>query len=545
MKISLAQLNPTIGDFEGNIGKIERALNQVKNDKSDLVVFSELFLSGYPPQDLLEKKDVLHQYQKSLQDLIGLSKTYKSTAILCGTILPTNNSTGKGLFNSAVMIQDGRILFQQHKSLLPTYDVFDEVRYFDPAPSIAVFNFKKECLGITICEDAWNLPELFPTIIYPVDPVDYLVKKGATILINISASPFSIGKEGIRYRLVQRHVLKHQKPFILLNQVGSNDELISDGNSMVMDKSGKLLLKFPAFKEHIETIDLENPPSPLSFIPQETIHSVYEALLLGIRDYVTKCGFQQCVLGLSGGIDSAVTCCLARDALGSENVLALSMPSLYSSRTSIEDAHQVAKNLKVKFKTISITSLYHSYVQLLKEFFSGMPENETEENIQARIRGNILMAFSNKFGYLVLSSGNKSELAVGYCTLYGDMVGGLGVLSDVPKTTIYQLANYINRKSKIIPKRILDKPPSAELKPHQKDQDVLPPYEILDRILSLYLEEGYSKEEMVAENLDLKTVEWVIQKIKRNEYKRKQAPPGLKITDKAFGIGRRMPIAAK
>lgn len=545
MKITLAQLNPTIGDFEGNLNKIEKTLNEVKKESPDLVVFSELFPSGYPPQDLLEKKNFLQQYKKAQEELTKISKKFAGIAILCGTIQPTGHNVGKGLYNTAVLIQNGTILFQQHKSLLPTYDVFDEARYFDPASQIETFDFKDERLGITICEDAWNDPQLFPERIYPVNPVEILVEKGATILINISASIFSIGKEEIRYQLFHNHVLKYRRPFLLLNQVGSNDDLISDGRSMAFDGNGNLIGLFPNFKEHIETIDLKYPPKAQQFVPQDRIASVHDALVLGIRDYMRKCDFKKAVLGLSGGIDSAVTCCLAQVAIGPKNVLSVSMPSPYSSTSSVEDARQLAKNLGVAFKIIPITPLYKSYLESLKEHFAGKAEDETEENIQARIRGNTLMALSNKFGYLTLSSGNKSELSVGYCTLYGDMSGGLSVLADVPKTLVYQLAKYINQNHEIIPSRILEKPPSAELKPNQRDQDTLPPYDILDRILHLYLDQGYSREEILAQNIESETVDWVIQTVDKNEYKRRQVAPCLKVSSKTFGIGRRMPIAAK
>jgi len=545
MKITLAQLNPTIGDFEGNLSKIDKTLRQLKKDSPDLVVFSELFLSGYPPRDLLQRKGFIQKSQEALRSLLEISGKFPETALLCGTIQPTGKNVGNGLYNTAILIQNGKILFVQHKSLLPTYDVFDEARYFDPAPQIEPFDFKGERLGITICEDAWNDPQLWPKKIYSSNPVEILAHKGATIIINISASPFTIGKEEIRYRLIRNHVQKHRKPFLLLNQIGGNDELIFDGRSIAFDGEGNLLAIFPSFKEDIQTFDLANPPELQPYEPQDKITSVYEALILGILDYLRKCGFSKVVLGLSGGIDSALACSLAREAVGPKNVLGVSMPSSYSSEASVEDARILAENLGVHFKIIPITPVYRSYLKSLKEHFAEKPEDVTEENIQARVRGNILMALSNKFGYLTLSTGNKSELSVGYCTLYGDMSGGLSILADVPKTMVYRLAEYINRDRKIIPKRILEKPPSAELKPDQKDQDTLPPYDILDRILHLYLDEGYTKKEIVAQNIDKNTVDWVVQAVEKNEYKRRQSPPGLKVTSKAFGMGRRMPIAAK
>jgi NAD+ synthase (glutamine-hydrolysing) len=545
MKIALAQLNPTIGDFEGNLFKIEETLKKTKRQAPDLVVFSELFLVGYPPRDLLEKKDFLQQSMNALSRLLDLSKKYKEPVILCGTVLSTEKKTGKGLYNSAVLIQNGKILFKQHKSLLPTYDVFDEARYFDPAPQIDIFQFKQEWLGITICEDAWNDPKLFPENRYTLDPVKQMAEMGATLFINISASPFTIGKEKIRHQLFRNHARTRRTPFLILNQVGGNDELIFDGRSMAFNQEGEIITILPPFTESLTVIDLDSPTDKEPYAPQEQIASVYHALVLGIRDYMDKCGFKKTVIGLSGGIDSALVSCLASDAKGPENVLGVSMPSPFSSPASIKDAQQLAKNLGIQFKIIPITQVYRAYLKSLETHFSSTEEDVTEENIQARIRGNILMAMSNKFGYLTLSPGNKSELSVGYCTLYGDMSGGLGVLSDVPKTMVYQLSRYRNRENEVIPATIFKKPPSAELKPGQKDEDTLPPYEILDRILHLYLDRGYSKNEIIAENIDKTTVDWVIRAVDKNEFKRRQAAPGLKVTTKAFGTGRRMPIAAK
>jgi NAD+ synthase (glutamine-hydrolysing) len=544
LKIVLSQLNPTIGDFQGNLKKIQGVLEKTEQNKPELVVLPELFLSGYPPRDLLERKEFIQENAKCLKSLKRLSVEFPNTGILCGTILPTNN-TGKVLFNSAVLIQNGDLLFQQHKSLLPTYDVFDEARYFKPALSIHTYKFKGLTLGITICEDVWNVPEIFQQSMYESNPVETLARQGASLIINLSASPFGIEKEIIRYNLARYHAVKHQLPFIFVNLVGSNDELIFDGNSMVVDHKGRLLAKLPAFQENIQIIDLNSMPKDIPFEPIPRIESVYHALILGIQDYMDKCGFEKAVLGLSGGIDSALVCCLAKEALGPKNVLAVALPSPYSSESSFEDAKTLAENLGIQFKTISITPIYESYITHLKDHFNNLPENETEENIQARIRGNILMALSNKFGYLTLSTGNKSELSVGYCTLYGDMSGGLGVLADVPKTLVYQLAKYVNRDHDTIPQNILTKSPSAELKPDQKDQDTLPPYEILDEILHYYLDEGLTREEIISKRIDKKIVDWVLNAVDRNEYKRRQAAPGLKITTKAFGMGRRMPIARK
>jgi len=547
MKITLAQLDPFIGDITGNLEKIIRTLNQCNKDGPDLVVFPELFLVGYPPRDLLEKNWFIQNTQKAIVKLTRISTQYPSTGIIFGAPQSTKKKTGRGLYNTAFLVYQGKIIQAQNKSLLPTYDVFDEARYFDSASDTSVIPFKDEILGISICEDVWNDPELWPNRYYPFDPIKRLVEKGATLLINISASPFHVGKEEIRYRIFQNHSKKYKIPFIFVNQVGGNDELIFDGRSIYIDSTSKPILIFPSFKEHIQTINTATPEKPVHYQPQGHIESVYDALILGIRDYVRKCGFSKVVLGLSGGIDSAVVCCLATESIGSENVLGLAMPSPYSSKGSIDDSKKLADNLGISFQIIPITPIYDSYRQSLSEELDIKENvNVALENIQARIRGNILMALSNKYGYLVLSTGNKSELAVGYCTLYGDMSGGLAVISDVPKTMVYKLAYYINRKSEIIPKIIIEKPPSAELKPNQKDTDILPPYEILDNILHLYVDEGYSIKDIYnLKYYDKNTIRWIVNAVNKNEYKRRQAAPGLKVTPKAFGIGRRMPIAAK
>jgi NAD+ synthase (glutamine-hydrolysing) len=535
-----------VGDINGNKSKILDLLTQSSATGSDLVIFSELFLVGYPPKDLLERTWFVEKVLAAVQELKRVSEKCPETGLLFGSPWPTGKDVGKPLYNSALLIYQGRILLQQPKSLLPTYDVFDERRYFDQAPETYTVSFKGETLGISICEDAWNDPELWPKgRLYPSDPIKELAKKGATLLINISASPFFAGKEEIRYRLIRNHARKHRLPFVFVNQVGGNDELIFDGRSFGLDREGEAFAVFPPFKEHVLTVDPQLSGTPGLFSPQEEIESIYEALVMGIRDYMRKCHFSRAVVGLSGGIDSAVTCCLAKDAVGSQNVLAVSMPSPFSSKGSIEDSLALAANLCIDCKVIPITPIYLSYLETLKEHFAGKEADVTEENIQARIRGNLLMAFSNKFGYLVLSTGNKSELAVGYCTLYGDMSGGLAVISDVPKTMIYDLADCINRKTELIPRTILEKPPSAELRPNQVDQDTLPPYPILDKILHYYIEEARSVEEISRLGFNSETTKWVASMVEKYEYKRKQAAPGLKVTTKAFGGGRRMPIAAK
>jgi NAD+ synthase (glutamine-hydrolysing) len=422
--------------------------------------------------------------------------------------------------------------------------VFDETRYFDPAVSIEVFPFKEERLGISVCEDAWSTTGMWARPMYNTDPVKELAKKDASVLINISGSPYHCEKERLRFSIMQRHARDHARPFIFLNQVGGNDELIFDGNSMVFDAQGRLCVRMSAFEEEIEIVDTDRL-TPLSSEPAfNTEEAMHRALVLGLRDYVSKCGFTKVLLGLSGGIDSAVSCALAVDALGADNVVGVSMPSRYSSEGSRSDAQKLAENLEIAFKQIPIEPVYESFLSLMEPHFEGKPFDFAEENMQARIRGNILMALSNKFGWLLLSTGNKSELAVGYCTLYGDMNGGLSLISDLPKLSVYALARYINRRKEIIPQAIIEKPPSAELRHDQKDQDTLPAYETLDGVLRLFVEEGKSKAEIVETGYDSATVEWIIGAIKKNEYKRRQAALGLKVTPKAFGTGRRFPVAA-
>ncbi len=546
MKISLAQLNPMVGDLRGNMKKLRETLGYCAALEPDLVVFPELFITGYPPKDLLERRWFVEKTEKILLEVIEHSHSLPQTGILLGAPMVTGKASGKPLYNAAILIHKGKMLFSQSKSLLPTYDVFDETRYFEPAPNVATFPFAGEVLGISICEDAWNHPDFWPTANpYHIDPLDLLAKKGATVFINISASPFTMGKEELRYRMLSDHARRHGIPFFYLNQVGGNDELVFDGRSLAFDATGRPVAVFPSFREHVEMVDTSAPSAMPLYTPEDPLDTVQQALVLGIRDYLRKCGFSQAVLGLSGGIDSAVVCVLACQALGPENVLGITMPSPYSSPGSVRDTQILTDNLGVVCHTIPIDNILSSYLCTLKEPFAGRESDVTEENIQARIRGNILMAFSNKFGYLVLTTGNKSEIAVGYCTLYGDMSGGLSVLSDVPKTLVYKLANHINKDRPVIPLSIIKKPPSAELRPGQTDQDTLPAYPLLDRILSLYIEEMIPVPAIVEQGFDAATVEWVVNAVERSEYKRKQAPPGLKVTSKAFGIGRRMPIAAR
>ncbi len=542
MKVTIAQVNPTVGDIDENTKKLKGILDK-HSEGSDIIIFPEMFITGYPPKDLLERKDFIKKVEKSIRDITLFSKKFRDTGIILGAPL-RNGDNGMGLFNSAFLISNGKVVSHQMKSLLPTYDVFDEARYFDPSKSIDVIGFKGEKLGISICEDAWNDPELWHRRNYGFNPIDVLAKKGATLMINISASPFHLEKEKVRFRVVSNHAKKHKTPFIYVNQVGANDEIIFDGRSIAVDRNGRLIKALKPFEEQVITVDTETRGDD-HYEPQEKMESLRDALVLGIKDYFRKCGFRKAVIGLSGGIDSAVTFALAVEALGKENVLGISMPSKFSSRGSIEDSRKLAKNLGTEFKVIPIKETHDAYLSTLEEHFRGRKPDVTEENIQARIRGNILMAFSNKFGYIVLSTGNKSEISIGYCTLYGDMSGGLAVISDVPKTMVYDLAGFINAKREIIPRDSIEKPPSAELRTGQKDQDTLPPYDELDRIIYEYVDEKHSPGEMKMKGLSPDTVDWVVSAVNRSEYKRKQAPPGLKVTTKAFGHGRRMPIAAK
>lgn len=544
MRITIAQINPVVGDLIGNYAKIEEAVYRAAAENSDLVIFPELATTGYPPQDLLEKKWFLAGNEQSVRSITDLSSAVPSVGILFGT--PTaSNQTGKGLHNSALLIYQGSILAERHKSLLPAYDVFDETRYFDPAVRNLPVPFKDEMLGINICEDAWNDPDFWSGHApYERNPVSQLARDGATLLVNISASPFHAGKGEVRFRLISRHARKHGLPFVYVNQVGGNDELIFDGSSMICDRLGNLVALAPDFEACTQTVDLAAQHLPMDYPISDNGAVVFQALVLGIRDYVHKCGFTSVILGLSGGIDSALTACLAVQALGCANVVGVAMPSPFSSPESVEDAQQLAANLNIGLKIIPITDTYDAYLKTLAPFFPGSTDI-TEENLQARIRGNILMAFSNKFGCLVLSTGNKSEIAMGYCTLYGDMSGGLSVLADVPKTMVYAISQYINRDAEIIPQRILTKAPSAELRFDQKDQDDLPPYEILDQILHRYVDENRSAGDIISAGYDEATVTRVIRAVDRNEYKRRQAAPGIKVTAKAFGSGRRMPIAAR
>jgi NAD+ synthase/NAD+ synthase (glutamine-hydrolysing) len=466
--------------------------------------------------------------------------------VICGFVSPAKVETGKTVMNSAALLRDGRVEFVQSKMLLPTYDVFDELRYFAPATSQKIFPFCGRQLAVTICEDAWNDKHFWHRRLYSIDPVDELLRSGANVVLNISASPFHLKKRELRREMLETIARDNKVPVVFVNQVGGNDSLIFDGSSVVIAPDGRTVACAKSFEEDLVIFDTETLQGDLHEQVAGEEASAYAALVLGTRDYVRKCGFRRAVIGLSGGIDSALTAAIAVDALGPENVTGIAMPSQYSSEHSIRDARELAENLGIRFEVVAISEIFDLYRKALAPIFTGRPEDVTEENIQSRIRGNILMAFSNKFGELVLTTGNKSELGVGYCTLYGDMVGGLGVISDVPKTLVYRLSHYVNTLKPVIPRSTLEKTPSAELRPGQKDSDTLPEYEVLDNILEDYVEDNRTAEQIAADRgYDLKLVRDVIRMVERSEYKRQQAAPGLKITPKAFGFGRRFPIAQK
>jgi NAD+ synthase (glutamine-hydrolysing) len=543
MKIALAQFNPTIGDFAGNSARILALAAQAKERGAQLAVFSELCLCGYPPQDLLERPAFIERNLKELKEL-AKKITLPSIVGFAGRVAKGKRS--KAIANKAALLNGGKIVFEQSKMLLPTYDVFDESRYFTASEKQATYEFGGDQLGITVCEDVWADKTFWPESRYDRDPVTELFEQGTTLFVNISASPYTIDKRALRFDILKSIAMHHKKAVVYVNQVGGNDSLIFDGASMAVTADGKLAAQALAFEEDLvlyETLTSEGDIHPQ---PREEIEYAYRALVMGTRDYVKKCGFKKVLVGLSGGIDSAVVAAIAVSALGAENVQGVSMPGPYSSAGSKNDATALAKNLGINLITLPIADVFNSYRKALEPAFHGMAEGVAEENIQARIRGNYLMALSNKFGSMLLSTGNKSELAVGYCTLYGDMAGGLAVISDVPKLMVYELAKWINRERELIPQATIEKPPSAELRPDQKDEDSLPPYDVLDRILKLYIEDLKSPQEIADRyDFDLKLVKDIALLVDRNEYKRKQAAPGIKITSRAFGFGRPFPIAQK
>ena len=542
MKIGFAQINPTVGDLRGNFEKIAGAYERLAAAGAELVITPELAITGYPPQDLLFKSQFVPQ---NLEMLEKLQARVRGAALLVGFV-DRNQGRGKPFHNAAALLQPGAPIAKTHKSLLPTYDVFDEDRYFEPARGVAPLMFGTKKIGVTICEDIWT-EHYLPRPLYDIEPVRSLVEQGAELILNLSASPFSLGKPAIRREMVATLARTHRRPICYCNAVGGNDQLVFDGNSIAMNSKGELIAQLPAFRTAEEIVETETW-QPVQLAKPDDMADLFEALSLGVRDYLSKCGFKSAVLGLSGGIDSAVVAAIAVNALGAKNVVGVSMPSPYSSQGSIDDALALAGNLGIKCLQIPIANAFAAFKAQFAEVFAGLPEDTTEENMQARLRGMILMSLSNKFGHLVLSTGNKSELSVGYCTIYGDMAGGLAVISDVPKTMVYALARWItpiiaSRRREVIPVSTIEKPPSAELKPGQTDQDSLPPYEVLDEILRLYVEENMSGRDIIAHGFDEKTVRWVQRRVDINEYKREQAAPGIKVTSRAFGVGRRMPIA--
>ncbi len=545
MKIALGQINPTVGDFSGNAAKIIQFAQQARSVGAGLILFPELAVCGYPPRDLVERPTFVARNRSTAEQIAAETR---GITVICGIVTRAEADSGKTVMNSAALLRDGRIEFIQSKMLLPTYDVFDEMRNFAPAHSQQLFSFCGKQMALTICEDAWNDKQFWSNPLYRIDPIEELVRAGGNFVLNISASPFWLGKRELRRDMLTAIARNQNVPVAMVNQVGGNDSLVFDGSSLVIAPNGSVIAQGKSFEEDIiffDSSDLTGEIHP-QIAGEEA--SAYEALVLGTRDYVHKCGFQRAIFGLSGGIDSALTACIAVDALGAANVIGVGMPGPYSSPGSISDARALAANLGIRFELLPIGEIYQAANITLAPVFAGLPQDVTEENIQSRARGLILMSLSNKFGALVLSTGNKSEIAVGYCTLYGDLVGGLAVISDVPKTLVYRLSAYVNSRSGkvVIPLATIDKAPSAELRPDQKDSDSLPPYDVLDTIVEEYVEESRAAEQIAeAHAYDLGLVRRVIAMIARSEYKRQQAAPGIKITPKAFGYGRRFPIAAK
>ena len=543
MKIALGQINPTVGDFSGNAAKIVEFSGRAREAGAGMILFPELSVCGYPPRDLVERPTFVARNRESAERIAAQTT---GIAVICGLVTPANSDAGKSAMNSAALLMDGKIAFIQSKMLLPTYDVFDEMRNFAPAKAQELFSFCGNRMALTICEDAWNDKQFWTKRLYTVDPVDSLIKAGGNFVLNISASPFWIGKRELRRDMLASIARQHRVPVVLVNQIGGNDSLVFDGSSLVLDRAGEVIAQGKSFEEDLVYFDSQTLTGEMHEQIAGDEASAYSALVLGTRDYMHKCGFRKAIIGLSGGIDSALTAVIATDAVGPENVIGVGMPGPYSSQGSIDDARTLAQNLGIRFELLSINAAYEAYRSTLRQVFAHEKEDVTEENIQARARGTMLMALSNKFGAIVLSTGNKSELGVGYCTLYGDMVGGLAVISDLSKTMVYRLSHYVNSRRSVIPQDTLEKPPSAELRPNQKDSDSLPPYEVLDAVLEDYVEDSHPAEQIAAERgFDIEVVKRVIRLVDRAEYKRQQAAPGLKISPKAFGYGRRFPIAAK
>jgi len=543
VRFALLQQNYQVGDIKGNAEKIIKAVKGLNDKDIDLIITSEMALTGYPPRDLLLSNSFIEIAEDTLLELATKLKKYPP--ILIGTIERNVSNIGNTLFNSAFLIAKGKIESAVQKKLLPFYDVFDENRYFESSSGQQIIQFKGMRLGVTICEDIWNDDVIYENKKYMINPLDDLRQK-VDILINLSSSPFAIGKQAFRETMLSKIAIRMKTPVLFVNQVGGNDELIFDGNSSFFNEKGNLKSRAKGFCEDLLIADL-NDTNETQIKPEfEREEKILKALVLGLKDYIKKCGFKKALIGLSGGIDSSLTAFIAKEAIGSENILGVLMPSPYSSEGSVKDAMELAENLIIKTSTIPIKDIMQSFENSLKPIFNELPEDQTEENIQARIRGNILMAISNKFNSILLTTGNKSELAVGYCTIYGDMSGGLAVISDLPKTVVYKVSKWINKKyNNIIPEQIISKPPSAELRPNQTDQDSLPPYEILDDILQLIIEQHKSREEIIDKGFDAEIVNKIFNLVNNAEFKRHQAAPGLKITDQAFGTGWKMPISAK
>ncbi len=543
MKIALAQIDTTVGDFSANVEGIVKFARCAGERRADLVIFPELALCGYPPRDLVERPEFVARCEVELE---RLARLLPDVPALVGYVRRSHAEQGKGVADAAALLHRGKVVLDYAKILLPFYDVFDESRYFEPGRSTAVYELAGYRLGATICEDIWNDKHFWNKQLYTRDPVEETVKAGANLLLNIASSPYNTEKIRLRHDMLKAIATKHRIPVVYVNHVGGNDQLVFDGSSMAFNARGELAARAKSFEEDLVIFDTVDSAREIHPGPASEIEAVYQALLLGTRDYVSKCGFEKVIVGLSGGIDSSLVATLAADALGPEKVLGVSMPGPYSSPGSIRDAVALSENLRIDFRVIAITPVFEAYLNTLDPAFAGKPRDVTEENIQARIRGNALMALSNKFGALVLSTGNKSELAVGYCTLYGDMAGGLAVIADVPKTMVYELARYANRSGERIPAACLEKAPSAELRPNQTDQDTLPPYEVLDVILKASIEENLCAQDIVKKyRVDPDLVRETLRRVSHAEYKRQQAPPTLKVTAKAFGMGRRYPIAQK
>ncbi|QMV20041.1 NAD+ synthase [Granulicella sp. 5B5] len=555
MRIALAQINPTVGDFAGNLALISGYVERAAAQAAELVIFPELATCGYPPADLLEKESFVAQAEATLVAVAELTRGEGRPAILCGSPMRCENVRGKHVRNVAALLADGAVHAVQQKMLLPFYDVFDEQRYFEPGHEQSLSVVKGHAVAVTVCEDAWNDKMFWPRQLYPVDPVEELMRQwavlpqplsGHRLILNISASPYWHDKIAVRQKMLGALAKRHRATIVMVNQVGANDSLVFDGSSLVVGPDGEVLAQAKSFAEDLLIVDTTAPDKLLVPPSQDEVALTWQALVLGTRDYLRKCGFKKAIVGLSGGIDSALVAAIAVEALGAENVQGVGMPSEFSSSGSVSDAEKLAANLGIAFSIVPIREIYTRFTGALEPFFEGTAFGLAEENLQPRIRGSLLMALSNKTGALVLTTGNKSEMACGYCTLYGDMVGALAVIADVYKTEVYALSRYVNREREIIPEDTLTKPPSAELRPGQKDTDSLPPYDVLDPILRAYVEEYASAEEIVeAQGVDLALVRRVIRLVEISEYKRQQAAPVLKVSRKSFGMGRRFPIAAR